>query len=48
MTLFRVIAARCRQMHLETVEQLNPSYPKPEYDLEGMKHEAITRFSGKE
>lgn len=48
MTLFWVVAARCCQMHLDTVKQLNPSYPKSESDLEGMKHEVITWFACEE
>lgn len=43
-----VVVARHRQMHFDTVNQSNPSYPKPELDLEGMKYEVITRVSSRE
>lgn len=48
MTVFWIVAARCCQRHLDTVKQLNPSYPKSESDLEGMKHEVITQFACEE
>lgn len=45
MILIRNVAARYRQMHLDTVNQHNPSYPKSEFDFGGMKHEVITQVS---
>ena len=48
MILIRNVAARYRQMHFDTVNQRNPSYPKSELDLGGMKYEVITQVSSRE